>query len=708
MSKLRDVSVFWVILTALAITAAVPVILIGLLEVRTTQDEFEREARTKFETQARTQALLYDEELEQFAFNAALVATQAHKLLTRSPGHGISQEEVDQRLQKYGIGEPDDRFGLDAWFQEVYAVEVGDNRVSNVFLATGVELTPEVAYTVAATEGLNSLFDSIDESLAQTSAIGDYRAIVVTTNGVIRWYPFAPSDFFYAFPSLEMELMNVSNTIPGENLEISWSPPRIDFSQDGHVFVLNAIPLYEGDTFIGAVLHDFNLETFSAEVAELDIGHEDGVSFVIDQEGTVVIHPNYRPNQAWQQLSAEEQAEVLSDASGLEEWMSSTQVKATDYYAGLEPVVGDILASEGGLVDMETDGRDWVVAYHRLEETGWILLMMQPRAELIETAAEVSERVQTGAVVLIVMGLIASVIAARFITHPVLHLADAAERIEASVDKDTAEAIGQNLDQLASVGRLREINNLASVFEQMVLALQQRMVELDSIYTMGQTITASVDYDETMQAILASVRQVANFDAAEITVRRSQTLVVEAWSGQVGWADTKGHKYRVGKGHIGVAADKREVLFWPDVPADSDFEMETDHHEVRSLLVIPLVVGDQLAGTLNMVHHEANFFTGDSKRKITKLSAQAAIAIDNAVKVKEREAELKQQIAELKIEIDEGKRQAQVEEITDSDFFQNLQASAAQMRKRSAARSRQVSEAETTEPDASSDSDIEE
>ena len=51
-------------------------------------------------------------------------------------------------------------------------------------------------------------------------------------------------------------------------------------------------------------------------------------------------------------------------------------------------------------------------------------------------------------------------------------------------------------------------------------------------------------------------------------------------------------------------------------------------------------------------------------------------------KVYQREQTLRQQVAELKIEIDETKRQKQVSEIVDSDFFQNVQARAQAMRQR--------------------------
>jgi hypothetical protein len=48
-----------------------------------------------------------------------------------------------------------------------------------------------------------------------------------------------------------------------------------------------------------------------------------------------------------------------------------------------------------------------------------------------------------------------------------------------------------------------------------------------------------------------------------------------------------------------------------------------------------------------------------------------------------REQGLKQEIQQLRIEIDEVKRQKQVKEIVETDFFQDLQAKAATYRRRS-------------------------
>ncbi len=63
--------------------------------------------------------------------------------------------------------------------------------------------------------------------------------------------------------------------------------------------------------------------------------------------------------------------------------------------------------------------------------------------------------------------------------------------------------------------------------------------------------------------------------------------------------------------------------------------------------------------------------------EIGTLSAVFSTMVD---KVQNREEALKEEIKELKIEIDEEKRKKQVEEITESDFFQDLKQKAISMR----------------------------
>lgn len=79
--------------------------------------------------------------------------------------------------------------------------------------------------------------------------------------------------------------------------------------------------------------------------------------------------------------------------------------------------------------------------------------------------------------------------------------------------------------------------------------------------------------------------------------------------------------------------------------------------------------------------YDADIEAGGQYRDPTMATLAAEFA-RMATHVRQREEELRQEIAQLKIEIDHTKREQQVEEIVESDFFQDLKAKAQDLRRK--------------------------
>ena len=77
-------------------------------------------------------------------------------------------------------------------------------------------------------------------------------------------------------------------------------------------------------------------------------------------------------------------------------------------------------------------------------------------------------------------------------------------------------------------------------------------------------------------------------------------------------------------------------------------------------------------------------FKPDSLTKVARskddVGELARVFLDLAQKVEEREQELKQQVSQLQIEIDEGKKKRDVAEVTNTDYFKQLQRKANKMK----------------------------
>lgn len=114
-----------------------------------------------------------------------------------------------------------------------------------------------------------------------------------------------------------------------------------------------------------------------------------------------------------------------------------------------------------------------------------------------------------------------------------------------------------------------------------------------------------------------------------------------------------------------------------------------------AILVINLLMMRFVVGPVGVLANVAQKISGDNVRErdiedpalalLSKrgdeIGQSAATFLTMARQVVKREARMKQELVQLRIEIDESKRNTQVLEITGTDYFQQLQAKAREMRR---------------------------
>jgi nitrate/nitrite-specific signal transduction histidine kinase len=244
-----------------------------------------------------------------------------------------------------------------------------------------------------------------------------------------------------------------------------------------------------------------------------------------------------------------------------------------------------------------------------------------------------------------------------------------------------------------------ELGDLAGVFNQMSERLkvqydevEQRNTELGMVYQIAQAITASSgNPTETLNTILDRVQQMIPFDEGEIClyVPEEDALRVRGWLGQSGSIDWRERRYPLGQGFTGGVGQNRRSFLSADItrePSVKPVYGQVVENPVRSYVGVPLLVGDRLVGTMQLVSTEAGRFDQHSRQLLETIALQAAVAIETAQRVEAREAELQAQITQLRIEVDEAKRARQVAEVTETEFFTQLQSQAKGLRSRRSSR----------------------
>lgn len=145
---------------------------------------------------------------------------------------------------------------------------------------------------------------------------------------------------------------------------------------------------------------------------------------------------------------------------------------------------------------------------------------------------------------------------------------------------------------------------------------------------LSREFSSTLDLDELLKRIAASVRQLINYDAFGI-------FLVDAAHGVLRTRVSVRYDQRVdieniplGKGIIGDAVETRQPVRVADTAVDPRYI--ATHPGVRSELAIPLIVQDRVVGVLNMESEKINFFTEDHQRVAVLLAPQIANSVENA------------------------------------------------------------------------------
>jgi PAS domain S-box-containing protein len=171
---------------------------------------------------------------------------------------------------------------------------------------------------------------------------------------------------------------------------------------------------------------------------------------------------------------------------------------------------------------------------------------------------------------------------------------------------------------------------------------RRRAREMEIIAEITRTITASLDLETTLNAILASVLKVTSYDLAEICLWEPDESVLRT---RAQGADPKyttqtrrtGGAYTLQDGLTGWIARTHEPLLIGDLQKEQRVQPKIDLAEfpLRSHVGVPLLMGNDLIGTLELVSYQPHTFTQNDVTMLQTVANQAAVAIQNARRFQE-------------------------------------------------------------------------
>ncbi|MFW5691728.1 MAG: GAF domain-containing protein [Chloroflexota bacterium] len=193
---------------------------------------------------------------------------------------------------------------------------------------------------------------------------------------------------------------------------------------------------------------------------------------------------------------------------------------------------------------------------------------------------------------------------------------------------------------------------------------ERRAAELQTVADVSTTTTTILQLQDMLQSVADVTKERFDLYHAHIYLLDEETdsLVLAAGAGEPGrMMREAGHKIAMSREHSLVvqAAKTHKGVISNDVTADGNFLPNPLLPETRAEMAIPLVIGDQVIGVLDVQSVEVGRFTGEDVRVKTTLAAQIAVAIRNAQSYTELEnqAEREREVAERLREVDRLKSQ---------------------------------------------------
>ncbi len=252
-------------------------------------------------------------------------------------------------------------------------------------------------------------------------------------------------------------------------------------------------------------------------------------------------------------------------------------------------------------------------------------------------------------------------------------------------------AIARLLDQVKS-GKLE-----AKLFVQQMTSLQTtvtRLIDdrkyaiqnerLARVYQVSRLISSSLDLQPVLEHVMDALIQLTGAERGFLMLLEDGVLNIRV-ARNFDQETLNRDDFTISRSITDRVVQDGRAIVTTNAQEDTRFAGQASiiANALSSILAAPLRRNNEIIGVIYVDNRAlTGLFNEDDGQLMEMFGEQAAIAIGNAILVQQREGALKRQIEELKIEIDQVKKDKQVAEIVESEYFETLRQKAAAARRR--------------------------
>src|ERR1700688_289978 len=199
------------------------------------------------------------------------------------------------------------------------------------------------------------------------------------------------------------------------------------------------------------------------------------------------------------------------------------------------------------------------------------------------------------------------------------------------------------MDDSAKLAPLFPLGDLDSFAQNLVGAVPDQAEGLALLYEVSRELTSILDREELLRRIAQHVKRIVNYHVFTVMLwNETRQMLESVFAMHYDDAIPARLRLRLNQGITGMAAGERRPVRVGDVRKDSRYVQFDTDVEVRSELVIPLLLQDRLIGVLDLESTVPHAFTLEHERMLDTMGTYVAIALENARLYQEaRENELR-------------------------------------------------------------------
>jgi sigma-B regulation protein RsbU (phosphoserine phosphatase) len=151
---------------------------------------------------------------------------------------------------------------------------------------------------------------------------------------------------------------------------------------------------------------------------------------------------------------------------------------------------------------------------------------------------------------------------------------------------------------------------------------------LETLAEIGREMSSILDLDTLLTRIASLTKRLIDYRTFGILLLDESTSELEMKLAVSYGKGAESKHIRLGEGLVGWSAQHKEAVLVSDVSQDPRYLNLVP--DVRSELVIPMLIKDRCIGVFDLESPELDAFSKEHKELLTLLASQAAVAVDNA------------------------------------------------------------------------------